>query len=583
MKTWKVLIVVAVVAGLCLFRCSDGPEPGEASGSGFDRLVAEYGETLEQLPEGENFEEAIGAIAAAAVREGRIPGKDARVELIGLFPDSTLGLYLFEEARMRLDGAAVEQLVSAIESEAPGTGVDAAAFDWRLSKLGPEDVVAACSTELERAGADATRRGRVALYRRAIGLREMGQRKQAALDVLRLCSLHWDAVTEMDAAGYVCATLEDAGLLLESDLIEKSPYPGRAAAALWKEFSGAAEASGAGVYFREAPDVAAVEKSASADGPFGRALLCARLARIALEAVEPEEAARRYEGFVDAAGDAVKSGLEEDDAVQLAQTLGVSVLSWGSFMSDGAGLRANLEQVIKRVEPRAASLGGKMLCLYLESWLSTAPAGNDGAEAMLAEVERVVDWAGGARGRVDHETVVGAYNVFLERFPESSQAPDVLGKLADHYQVRMRDSVKAAELYARLISRYPDAPNAEKAVLRHALALYENKEYRGALDSLTSFIEKKPESGNVATARYMAALAEAALGMSDEAEARMTKVVNEYPQSALAPRALYWLGMNHVVKQAYKEAGEVFEMLVDRYPESEYADRGRGYLGNLKK
>ncbi|MCX5768878.1 MAG: extracellular solute-binding protein [Candidatus Hydrogenedentes bacterium] len=431
------------------------------------------------------------------------------------------------------------------------------------------------------------------LYVRAIQQRRAGLPKPAALDLIRLYALHPEAVKGTRAVPYICATLQDAGYFLEADLIEKSPDPTRAAAFLWNEFSPAATALGpqsaanltsTALYLRHAPDITAIEQAASApgilDSPIARALHSARIARIALQAIEPELAAERYTRLTDAAEAAINStDLPADDSVQLAQTLAASYLACQSFMSNGGQLRPNLDAVVKRLEPKALPLGRKMLRLYLAAWLKATPPGNDGADKLAAEIDRIVEWA----QHDDHETVLGAYNTFLDQFPESPQAPDVLAKLADYCQTRMRDAAKAASLYARLIDKYPNAPNVEKAVLRQALALYENKDHRAALDTLAAFIQKKPGSPNIATARYMAALAEAALGLTDDAQAHMTSLVNEFPASPLAPRALYWLGMNHIMRQEYKDANDIFRMLVDRYPESNYAQQAKSYISNLEK
>jgi len=434
------------------------------------------------------------------------------------------------------------------------------------------------------------------LYVRAIQQRLAGRPKHAAIDLIRLYALHPDAVDQMHAGSYISATLKDAGFFLEADLLEKPPEPARAAAALWKEFAPAASAldpqatadlNTVALYLRHAPDVAAIEQAAEAaaehgilDAPLDRALHFARMARIAIEAVQPEEAAARYTLFTEAAETAINApNIAEDDSIQLAQTLAASCLACRSFMSNGDQLRPNLDTIIKRLEPKTTELSQKMLRLYLAAWLVTLPPGNDGAEKMIEQVDHVVEWT----QRDDHDSVLNAYNTFLDRYPDAPQAPDVLAKLADYCQVRMRDSAKAATLYANLIDKYPDAPNVEKAVLRQALALYENKDYRAALDTLNAFIQKKPDSPNIATARYMAALAEAALGLVEDAQAHMTRLINEFPASALAPRALYWLGMNYVMRQEYKDASEIFHMLTDRYPQSEYAQRARAYITNLEK
>jgi len=587
--------VALLIAIACLSRCSGPPQSPPKQASALDAIVAQYEQILDQLPNSPNIDPALDEIAATAVKEGKIPGQDPRRELIFLFPDNNIGLYLFEQARARLDPNPLDQLLDAIEANAPNSAVDAAAFDSRLAALAPEPekLLTACSQALEPSGADATRRGRVALYRRAIYQRQAGLPKHAALDLIRLYSLHPDAVKDMHAVPYISATLKDAGFILEADLLEKSPDPARAAAALWKEFAPAAHAldpqatidlNATALYLRHAPDVAAIEQTASEpgilDSPLTRALHCARMARIALEAVQPEEAADRYALFTDAAETAINTpDLTQDDSIQLAQTLASSYLACRSFMSNGEQLRPNLDTIIKRLEPKTLALGQKMLTLYLAAWLKTIPTGNDGAEKMIAQVDRVVEWA----QRDDHDTVLNAYNTFLDRYPDAPQAPDALAKLADYCQVRMRDSAKAATIYASLINKYPDAPNLEKAVLRQALALYENKDYRAALDTLSAFIQKKTDSPNVATARYMAALAEAALGLTDDAQAHMTSLVNEFPASTLAPRALYWLGMNHIMRQEYQDASDIFHMLADRYPQSEYAQRARSYISNLEK
>lgn len=584
-----------LTAAACLCRCSGSPQSTPQQASNLEQTIALHQQTLDQLPNSPNIDTALEEIADAAVKEAKITGQNPRRELIFLFPDHNIGLYLFDQARAGLDPNALDRLIADIQSKAPGSAVDAAAFDCRLNALAtdPDRLIAQCSQTLEPPGADATRRGRVALYRRAICQRQNRNTKQAALDLIRLYALHPGPVDQMHAGPYICATLKDAGFLLESDLLQKSPEPPRAAASLYKEFTPAAHSldpqstadlSATALYLRHAPDVAAIEQAAAApgmlDSPLTRAIHSARMARIALEAVQPDEAATRYTLFTQAAETAINTtDLPQDDAIQLAQTLAASYLACRSFMSDGEELRPNLETVVKRLEPKASELGRKMLNLYLAAWLKTLPPGNDGAEKLLPQIDRVVEWA----QRGDHDTVLNAYNIFLDRYPDSPQAPDVIAKLADYCQVRMQDSAKAAALYAGLINKYPDAPNVEKAVLRQALALYENKDYRAALDTLDAFIQKKPGSPNIATARYMAALAEAALGLVDDAQTHMTKLVNEFPASTLAPRALYWLGMNHVMRQEYKDASEIFHMLADRYPESEYAQRAKTYTANLEK
>jgi len=588
------LFMLATVAFMAGCSQSNRALPAEPAGSDFDAALAKYEQTLAQLPDTKEAGDALDEITKAAIADGRISGKEPRLELMFLFQDHNLGLYLFEQACGDSDAAKLEQLIQRIESTAPGSAIDAAAFDRELQRLDSDSTLTACD-EVLNAGPEAvsTRRGRVALYRRAMCRRRNGMPKLAALDCIRLYAVHPEAVKAMEIEPYINATLKEAGFLLEADVLANSLEPARAAAALQNKFAPVAgatdsaenSAAGAtGVYVRLAPDVAAIEQQAKSaaglmEAPLARAVHLARMARIALEALAPEEAAARLKLSIEAAGACVNGNLSEPDCSWLAEVLGASSGAWRTFAENGRELRPKVEAAYKRLETVSIALVRDLDRLCLQAWAKALPSGGDGAERMLAEVKRVVERCKRGEG----EIAVLAYNTFLNRFDDSPQAPAVMAKLADYYQTRMNDAARAAEVYAGLIKNYPNNPDMEKAVMRRALALYESNEYRAALDTLNAFAENNPDSGNLSTARYMAALSEAALGLNEEAEAHMTQLVNEYGATPIAPRALYWLGMNQIMRQDYDKAGEMFRLLIERYPESSFVGRARQYIANIER
>lgn len=594
MKTRTRIAFFVLAAAACLVRCSNPAEKAPAKQAGtFDAAVAKYEQTLAQLPDADNAHEAIDEITRAAISGGKIKGEQPRLEMILLFQDDNLGLYLFEKACEDLETTKLEQLLQRIESAAPGSAVEAAAFDRRLRGLDPEQAVAACDDVLNAGPeAAATRRGRVALYRRAVCRRQSGMPKQAALDLVRLYALHSKAVGEMKMGPYVSATLKEAGFLLEADMIAFALKPGRTAIALQNEFKpvagdtapGQTAQSATELYLRLAPDVAAIEQQVQADPtlvetPLARALHFARMARIALEAVAPEEAAARYQLAAKAAENALGEKATVAEYGELAEVFGTSSIVWRNFAKNGRRLRPNVEAAYKRLETSPTTLLHDMDCLCLDAWVKALPPTKEGAGIMLAEVERVVERC----GRGEHETVLFAYEKFLKTYPDAPEAPAVMARLADYCQTRMNDAARAAEIYAGLIQKYPNNPDMEKAVMRHALALYESKDFQAALDTLNAFAEKNPGSRNLPTARYMAALSEAALGLDDQAEAHMTQIVNDYAAAPVAPRAIYWLGMNQVMRQDYDKAAEMFRLLVERYPDSNFTFRARQYIANIEK
>jgi tetratricopeptide (TPR) repeat protein len=157
-------------------------------------------------------------------------------------------------------------------------------------------------------------------------------------------------------------------------------------------------------------------------------------------------------------------------------------------------------------------------------------------------------------------------SALVERAPDDPFADDALLELGAIYEEKLRDPVRAAETYERLLTRFPDSRHALRA-RRHAERL------RAALGP-----------GNQAAAP-LAELNDILYGFAQrpraESIARMERLVRDHPDFPEAPRAVFWLG------SAYQQDGRAGDALaryrdvLARWPDGDWAVRAQKATGDV--
>ena len=128
---------------------------------------------------------------------------------------------------------------------------------------------------------------------------------------------------------------------------------------------------------------------------------------------------------------------------------------------------------------------------------------------------------------------------------------------------------------------YLTHPN--QTVLKQAVALYEMGRLDETYEYCQTELARNPSGEKAATLKFVAALTEAALGSSDEAEQHMDELANDYPSSNAGARALFWKASSEISRQDYADAKDVLQKLIERYSSSEYSEKARDLLTRLDK
>lgn len=133
---------------------------------------------------------------------------------------------------------------------------------------------------------------------------------------------------------------------------------------------------------------------------------------------------------------------------------------------------------------------------------------------------------------------------------------------------RNRSSGRSAEIFGRLIERYPEHPLAAEAAWMRGRALEQDGNFDGALAMYRLVIERYPRSDCVPKAMLDAARLHRRLKQTPEAVAVLQRLIRQYPADDLVPAAWYELAWNHRDAGDMDASRTAFATIHDRYTES---------------
>jgi len=160
-----------------------------------------------------------------------------------------------------------------------------------------------------------------------------------------------------------------------------------------------------------------------------------------------------------------------------------------------------------------------------------------------------------------------------------------LYKAAATHAFTLSSPERAAELYLRLISRYPDSPWRLKA--HEDLAqLYAGrlKDYSRAVHQLEEILEVKEGSGeDLSRTLYEMARCFSQMGDHSQAAAVCERILKEYPEGEKSDTAAYHLGFFYYIEDKFEDAERAFRFFLKNYPQSGWAFEGMVYLAKTKE
>ncbi len=155
---------------------------------------------------------------------------------------------------------------------------------------------------------------------------------------------------------------------------------------------------------------------------------------------------------------------------------------------------------------------------------------------------------------------IAEFENFLTKYPQSDRLPEVLGRIAQHYERRSAAagetlSRNAVEAYRRIVSEYPSSRQASHATIGLARGFLTLGELDSVLSMVDRYLERFPNAPGEPEAYYMKGVVAKRRGNYEEAGDVFQQVLYRYPFSALAGKARFELAF------AQLSAGKVFDAL----------------------
>lgn len=142
-----------------------------------------------------------------------------------------------------------------------------------------------------------------------------------------------------------------------------------------------------------------------------------------------------------------------------------------------------------------------------------------------------------------------------------------------------------------IIEFYPNNPAQDKAVLTLANIDFAQGNTTTAINNLSDFIKKNPQSPFISIAAYEKAvmifqtknykLAEKSFAEAQQIAEREYDIRKEKVYYEIANRSIYWRGISIALQGRYEEAITIFSEIQKKYSESEYADDALFAVGQL--
>jgi len=173
-------------------------------------------------------------------------------------------------------------------------------------------------------------------------------------------------------------------------------------------------------------------------------------------------------------------------------------------------------------------------------------------------------WIGEASLRNDDtQNALKYYSLAYENYPKNRLRDYALYSIAWTLQKRT-EYAKAAEQYGKLISEFPQSTLTPGAHVRIGECYYYAKDYRKAIDALSTSRPEMRDEEELANADYLVAEAFTKLRDFPEAQKRYEKFLSDHLHSSLIPEVTYNLAWSFFNQKNYEKAIEGFDRLAGR-------------------
>lgn len=612
----QVFVLGAIMVVMCT-QCSKAPSV-ENSGSAKPQTAAAPSPpqlaAFDTLRKQLDSQSSIGSpnkfyedLLSAAQQEKIASGESAAVDLVERFPNENVGIFVFETHRDDLLDKNPEDavaFVAALKAELPDTAIARSALDWELARLAttdPNEFLFKCDAII--AADPASKDASIALLRKADHYAATGNFRNACLADLDFCLRFPDSLKTSGLNLRFAGHLRKAGLLLESQLIEKSSRPDNIARLLSAQLTNALgrtdesqfPSSFIDAYVRHAPDPAAIEADLTTDpsallGPGTTKLWnAARMALLGANDLDSEMMAKYDQVFIEAASSVTSAGPTSGDDLEALYEC-ANLLADNYFAMNDKWLFSRRDRPQRNTRPGFVTydaLTEGMVSVPFTLWEATQIARNlEIAPQRLAEIvdKQVAYFEPNKR----FNRVIALYRWMSARFPEDPIAPTYMMKLVNLYlnaTPALGKREEALKVYQELNTRYPDSPEAPQARIGEVVLLYESQKFAEAYTAAQLLLANAPESDDqtVVSAKIVSALSTAGLGDTEGAYQAMVEITEKYFRSPLAAQAYFWLATNALGNQDYEGARNQFQEIIDRYPDTATAYRARPYLDRIQK
>ncbi|MGN6367239.1 MAG: tetratricopeptide repeat protein [Phycisphaerae bacterium] len=150
-------------------------------------------------------------------------------------------------------------------------------------------------------------------------------------------------------------------------------------------------------------------------------------------------------------------------------------------------------------------------------------------------------------------------------FDKRDEALALLGTV----QLQRDELAQAVATFQSLQHEYPKSSQVESAAVNEAQALYRMKKFGESLDAVRRLLAAFPKTGYRASALYVGALDQRALGDDAEAARTLNAIVETYPNSPFIYDAQILLGQLLAAQGKFDEAIGHFQKLQEDAPEAE--------------
>lgn len=586
------LAAISVLAQGCSQKAEQAPAQAQAALS-FDSIREQDRAVIEHPAVTPEATAVKDKLLACAAREGiAAPGQSAEDALVAKFSDDAIGLFLVS---LRLEALAKENAASAaaaahdLRERFAGNPVGALAFDWelRLHKAQSEEAFLTACNEAIGATELSGRIATVALQRRWEYFRDRADDKRASLDALLFWSLYPEKTVKLSLVLPFTGVLERAGFSLEAELLNGSKAPGELARWLWEQsfdlcatpaMEGASGDDAAdALYYRTAPaydELLALGKSGGLSER-KKALTLARCARLAAAAREDKAARGAVVMYAHAAEQIAQAPLSKAEAEYY--------LAIGNVLAESLRTAARQAEPVRREVKFKSKMGTQGASDDLGraqgAFLSYCINAEETAEAAKKWVEEGISFFDEA---ADNASSLRIYEDFLAKFTEGPGVADMLRQFGDFQKKKLKSPQKAVECYQKAWAIAPQSEEGIEAILAAGQTLLEQDSNEEAYLAFQEVLAASTQDSHARqVARFGAALAEAGLGMENEALEHMVAISTDSPQGELAPAALYWVATKHVERREYENAQRVLLDMQQRYPNASETVRAKTLIQKL--